>query len=332
MAYVTLLGGGSWGTALAQRLALNGHKVRLWVRNSSHAQAILESRENSKYLPGYTLSQHIYPTSSLKEAMEDIEFLIIVVPSHGFLEVLEKASPLLPFPCPILSATKGILQQGLQFTSQVLDQIFPEYEKAYLSGPNFAKEVMAQLPAATVIASTSREVAQKFQNLFHCSSFRVYTSTDVIGVLVGGAVKNVIALATGISDGMELGLNARAALITRGLAEIARLGKRLGASPLTLSGLAGMGDLVLTCTGDLSRNRQVGLRLGQGESLEEILSSMNMVAEGVKTSKALEGLRQKYDVEMPISHQVYQILYHQKSPRTALEELMSRPHKSEIIY
>ncbi len=330
---IGVIGGGSWGTALAKLLAENGHDISLWVHEPTLAETMARTRENPTYLPGFSLPPNLKPTNSMKEAVSDREMILSVPPSHVLREVLGRAVEFLPVGVPIVSATKGIENETLLLVSGIFEDVLPsKYHPflCYLSGPSFAKEVAAKKPTAVTIASYNHQLAVKMQNVFSCEFFRAYTSNDVIGVEIGGALKNVIAIASGAVSGMELGLNASAGMITRGLHEITRLAVRLGANPLTLTGMAGMGDLVLTCTGGLSRNRTVGFKLGQGMTIEEILDDMNMVAEGVKTSKSVYDLSRQMGVEMPISEQVYQVLYEQKKPEQAVIDLMARTLKPEM--
>lgn len=337
---VCVLGAGSWGTALSVLLASKGIKVNLWARREEHATQLNSTRENAKYLPGIKLSKNIACTHKLSEALSGCEVILFVVPSHGLREVTKKVSKIIengqkPLPLAIVSAVKGIEQDTLFTMIDVFQQELPAElsgKLAVLSGPSFAEEVAQKVPTAVTVASTKASVATMLQSLFATHYFRVYTSSDVVGVQLGGAIKNVMAIAVGISDGLGFGTNTRAALITRGLAELTRLAVRMGANPLTLAGLAGLGDLVLTCTGDLSRNRHVGLELGKGKKLPQILSEMNMVAEGVKTTKAVWQLAQKYEVEMPITEHVYAVLYRDLDPKDAVKHLLIRPPRPEVDF
>jgi len=327
-----VLGAGSWGTALAKLLADNGHEVRLWARRPEQAEAITSAKENEAYLPGFALPDHLTATSDLEEALADAKLVLSVVPTHGLRAVLERAAPLLPDDAPVLSCTKGIEQGTLMLVSQIFEEHLPDERHhllTYLAGPSFAREVAGRMPTAVTVAGRDDDVAHRVQHLLRNEAFRVYTTDDVLGAELGGALKNVIAIAAGISDGLGFGHNARAAIITRGLAEIARLGAELGTHPITTYGLAGMGDLVLTCTGDLSRNRKVGLALGRGQTLEEILEGMNMVAEGVRTTKSAHELAQRHDVDMPITAAVHAILYDAIDPREAVVTLMTREPRRE---
>ncbi|NDY42744.1 NAD(P)-dependent glycerol-3-phosphate dehydrogenase [Dissulfurirhabdus thermomarina] len=336
MKRVGVIGAGSWGTALALLLARKGHEVVLWARRPVHASKLDRSRENASYLPGFPLPPEMVITSDLADVAE-AELLLVVVPSHGLREVAGALAPHLSGggPKAVVSAAKGIENGTLRTMTDVLQEELPPEagaRVAVLSGPSFAREVAADLPTAVTVAAQDHRVAAWVQEVMATGSFRVYTSTDVVGVQLGGALKNVMAVAAGISDGLGFGTNTRAALVTRGLAEMARLGVRLGANPLTFAGLAGLGDLVLTCTGDLSRNRQVGLRLGRGEALQAILDDMNMVAEGVKTSRAARDLAARHGVEMPITEQVCRVLHEGFDPREAVRELMLRPPRAEAEF
>ncbi|MGC8718712.1 MAG: NAD(P)H-dependent glycerol-3-phosphate dehydrogenase [Thermodesulforhabdaceae bacterium] len=330
---IAVVGAGSWGTSIAQLLADKGHKVKLWVYEPELCEIIKNSRENTYYLPGYKLSENIEPHHDMEKVVKGRQIIVMVVPSHVYRSVALKMIPFLENDAIIVSATKGIENETLLTMEGVWKDVLPPDKKirfSCLAGPSFAKEVIRKIPTAITVASKDENVAKTVQLLFATDYFRVYTSSDVIGLELAGAIKNVIAIAAGMCDGMGFGHNTRAALITRGLAEMARLGVRLGAHPLTFSGLAGIGDLLLTCTGDLSRNRTVGYLIGQGKKLETILSEMRMVAEGVKTAKSVYFLAKKVGVEMPICEQVYAILYEGQDPREAVKILMTRALKHEL--
>ena len=330
---IGVIGAGSWGTALAKLLAENGHDILMWAHDKPLPDQINLGHENSIYLPGFILPDNLRATHDLEEAVVGKDLLLSVVPSHVLRTVLEQVAPMIEPGTPFVSATKGIENDTQMLVSDILEDVLPEHCQpylAYLSGPSFAREVAAHKPTAVTIASFNHRLAQRVQRVFSNDVFRAYTTTDVVGVEVGGAVKNVIAIAAGAIAGMELGSNSMAGMITRGLHEISRLAVTIGANPLTLSGLAGMGDLVLTCTGGLSRNRSVGVKLGQGYSIDEILSEMNMVAEGVKTARSVHDLAAKLGVEMPICHQVYRVIYEGKSAQDAVSELMTRDLKPEL--
>jgi glycerol-3-phosphate dehydrogenase (NAD(P)+) len=329
---VGVIGAGAWGTALANLLAEKGHHVDLWAFETEVCTDILAARENKVFLPGIVLSENLNPSNNLDDVAAGKDMLLLVMPSHVFRSV---ATSLVHHPDEntlIVSASKGIENQTHLTMTGILHQLLPprlHSQIAALSGPSFAKEVGKKIPTAVTVAARSSGIARAIQTAFATQYFRVYTSYDVIGVELGGAVKNVMAIAAGISDGLSLGLNTRAALITRGITEIQRLGIRLGANAKTFMGLAGIGDLVLTCTGTLSRNWNVGNKLGQGMKLHAILSETRTVAEGVKTTKSVFNLSRKLGVEMPIAEQVYHILYDDQDPKEALRTLMSRDLKQE---
>ena len=328
-----VIGGGSWGTALASLLGVNGWDVVVWSYERDVAVALGERHENPKYLPGITLPQSVRGTADLAEALAGAELVVAANPSHVTREVMMRAAPLLPRATPIVSATKGIEEGSLLTMNEVLEEVLPPELHpylAYLSGPSFAKETAKRMPTAVVVAATWERIARQVQRVFSNDFFRVYTSNDVVGVELGGSLKNVCAIAAGIADGMGFGHNTRAAIITRGLAELVRLAVKKGANPITLSGLAGMGDLVLTCTGDLSRNRTVGLGLGRGHSLPEVLAGMTQVAEGVRTARSAHELANKLQVEMPLHSAVYRVLHEGLGVRDAMSQLLSRELKSEF--
>jgi glycerol-3-phosphate dehydrogenase (NAD(P)+) len=332
MGTVTVLGGGSWGTALALQLSRVGHSVRLWGRDPAFVASLATARENETYLPGVPLPDTIQPTPSLADACAGSEMLVVVCPSKGMRPLAETLRQTVRGRPIFVSAAKGV-EQGthLTMTAILREVLGAEHASrvAVLSGPSFAREVAAGVPTAVTSASADIAVAERVQQLFNSQTFRVYSSTDVVGVEIGGAVKNVIAIAAGVSDGLGFGHNSRAALITRGLAEISRLALELGADRQTLAGLAGMGDLVLTCAGDQSRNRTVGLRLGRGESLDQIVASMKEVAEGVHNTRTVRELAQSVRVEMPITERMYELLYENKPPKQAVVELMTRSLRRE---
>ncbi len=327
------IGAGSWGTTLANLLADKGHKVDLWVREDDVYEQIKNSRINETFLPGMKLVDSLNPVKTYEEALNDKDLIMMVVPSHFYRSVLIGLKPFLKPGMKFISATKGIENNTLKVMSQVAEEVLePEYTDSFgcLAGPSFAKEVVAKQPTAVTIACRDISQAERLQNVFSTDLFRVYVSDDLIGVQLCGALKNVIAIGAGASDGLGFGLNARAALITRGLAEITRLGVVMGANPMTFAGLSGIGDLVLTCTGDLSRNRTLGLKIGKGMTLDEITKGMTMVAEGVKTSISAYELAKKMGVDMPIVDQVYETLYNGKDPLLAVKELMTRELKKEL--
>ena len=326
-----VLGGGSWGTALAGHLAAAGWPTTLWIRDPILAQDICRTRENRVYLPGIPLPDSLSVTSDLHAALETATLLVLAIPCQSCREVLSTARNHLSTPIPVIGTSKGIEQGNLSLVSEIVAESYSPSATDYaiLSGPSFAREVIKKAPTAVVAASADSVLASEVQRLFNTRWFKVYTRRDVRGIEVAGAMKNVFAIATGIADGMGLGDNARAALITRGLAEMTRLGLRMGAEPLTFSGLAGVGDLLLTAMGDKSRNRTVGLRLGQGGELRTILTELGQVAEGVTTTESSFELSIRYAVELPITRGVYRILYEKADLRETLAELMSRPLRSE---
>ncbi|MBU2521411.1 MAG: NAD(P)H-dependent glycerol-3-phosphate dehydrogenase [Proteobacteria bacterium] len=330
---IGVVGAGSWGTAIANHLGSKGFKVDLWVFEKEVKDQISNYRENKIFLPGFTLSSNIFPSNDLSSVASDKDLLIIVVPSHLMRETVSRITGLISKDTIILSASKGIENKTHLTMSGVLKEALPEISDnrlVVLSGPSFAKEVANKVPTLVTVASKNKSAAEFVQHVFSSPYFRAYTTDDLIGVELGGSVKNVIAIAAGIIDGLGFGLNTRAALITRGLTEMRRLGLKLGASTNTFSGLAGIGDLILTCTGDLSRNYTVGKKIGEGKKLNEILSEMRMVAEGVKTAKSIYNLSKKISVEMPICQETYHILYNDVSPNEAARRLMSRDLKQEM--
>jgi glycerol-3-phosphate dehydrogenase (NAD(P)+) len=327
---VAVIGGGAWGTTLADLLARKGAMVRLWVREPEVVASINETHCNDLFLPGAALAPEVRATGDVGEAVRNAEVVVSAAPSHAVKHVMTEAARSLTGRPLVVSVSKGLEPERLQLLSVVLrDIIGARASIAVLSGPSFAQEVYQQQPTAVVAASQDHDVAKRAQQAFSTNHFRVYSHTDVVGVELGGALKNVIALAAGILEGLGLGNNPRAALITRGLAEIARLGVALGADPITFAGLAGMGDLLLTATGALSRNRTLGVELGRGKSLAEAQGGRASVAEGVITAKSAVALGERHGVELPISRQVADILFHGKSPRQAVAALMERDLKAE---
>lgn len=329
---VGVIGAGSWGTTLANLLAEEIPQLELWVFEEELYRILQEKRENIYFLPGLPLSTNISFTQSIPQIFSDKDVLVCALPSHAVRTVFRKGRAFLGEKTLIVSATKGLEEDTCKTVSQIIKEEAGSAKNlriACLSGPSFAREVSRKIPTAVTAASFQAEVASQVQKLFARPYFRVYTSDDLTGVELAGAAKNVMAIAAGVSDGLGLGHSSRAALISRGLAEMIRLGLKMGAKEKTFSGLAGLGDLILTCTGDLSRNRQVGIEIGRGRSLKEILSGLKMVAEGVKTTKALRSLAQSLSIEMPITEKVYEIIYEGKNPQQAVSELMSRLPRSE---
>ncbi len=330
-AKIAVLGAGAWGTTLANLVAGKAYRVVLWGRDSDQIERMRSSGENERYLPGVPLTPGLELSSDLREAVEGAFCTISAVPCQYMRSVLERAEPFYGQAPRVVCASKGVELSSLKTMSAVVSEALATRNPLYavLSGPSFAEEVSQGHPTVVSLGCENRAVAEELQHVLSTERFRVYTNDDRMGVELGGAIKNVMALATGIADGLGFGQNARAGLITRGLAEMSRLGISMGGRADTFMGLSGIGDLVLTCTGSLSRNRQVGLRLGSGESLEAIISSMRSVAEGVKTAEALHRLGKRRGVELPITNQVNAILYEEKDPGDAVQELMTRELKAE---
>ncbi len=330
---IGVVGGGSWGTALAKLLADKGFALDFWVYEPEVKEQIETFRENRVFLPGFHLPESICPSNDMETVVKDKDLVLVVVPSHCMRTVALQMKPFIAGDAVVISASKGIENKThLTMTGifeEILDHISPK-NLAVLSGPSFAKEVAAGIPTVVAAASVDREVAQFVQSVFSCPTFRVYVNDDPVGTQIGGAVKNVLAIAAGICDGMNMGLNPRAALITRGLTEMNRLGTCLGADPLTLSGLAGVGDLLLTCTGALSRNYTVGIQIGQGKKLDDIISEMRMVAEGVKTTRSVYNLSRKLGVDLPICNEVYHVLFEDLPVSETVQRLMNRSLKHEL--
>jgi glycerol-3-phosphate dehydrogenase (NAD(P)+) len=329
----TVLGAGSWGTALGAVLAAKGSPVVLWDKDVPVLETIAKTHENARYLPGVALPPSLGATPDIARALEGAELVVLAVPSHAMRAVAIEAKRHLHAGVPLCSVAKGIEVDTLMTMCEVLEDVLPVQMHPYLtflSGPSFAKEVAKGLPTAVTIAGRWERISKIVADAFHGKSFRPYTSIDVTGVEIGGCVKNVVAIAAGFADGMGFGANARAALITRGLAEISRLAVRKGANPMTLSGLSGLGDLVLTCSSEQSRNHTVGFGLGQGKKLEDIQKEIGQVAEGVLNAKSVHALSRKLGVEMPISEMVYRVLYEGQAPRAAVVELMTREIKPEM--
>ena len=330
---LAVVGAGSWGTAIADLLACKGYLVSLWAFEREVKDHIQKFRENKIFLPNHKLSANISASNDLAEVVSEKNLVVVVVPSHVVRNVTKKMAGHLCADIILISASKGIEQKTHLTMSGVIKENLPDVQEgrlAVISGPSFAKEVAQKIPTSVTVACKNPQVAALVQHLFATPYFRVYSNDDIIGVELGGSVKNVIAIAAGILDGLGLGLNTRAALITRGMTEIRRLGLNLGANPRTFTGLAGFGDLVLTCTGNLSRNYTVGIKLGRGKKLPEILAEMHMVAEGVKTAKSVYNYSRKLGVEMPICHEVYRILYEDLAPKEAVHRLMTRSLKQEL--
>ena len=331
MSRMAVLGAGSWGTALSIHLARAGRPVSLWARDAALVDEMIATSVNLRYLADVPLPRRVVPTSSLEAALDDAQFVIVAVPSHGLRAVVRAAAPLIPPQAVVVSATKGLETDSLRRMSQVIEEeTAGRLPVVVLSGPSFAAEVARGLPAAVLAASTDDRTAARVQEEFRGSGLRLYGNDDVAGVEIGGALKNVIAIAAGVVEGLGLGQNAMAALITRGLAEITRLACAEGARRDTLAGLSGLGDLVVTCTGDLSRNRHVGLELGRGRRLADILAGMHMVAEGVRTTGAALALGARHGLELPIAAQMAAVLDGHTSPLEAVETLMGRRQRAEV--
>lgn len=333
MKKVAVLGAGSWGTALAMVLADNNHEVRLWGHKQTQIDEINQSHTNEKYLKNIKLSEKIVGFTSMEEAVDSVEAIVLAVPTKAMREVCQQLKGYLKAPALFVHVSKGIEPDTHLRVSEVIEDELPESIReavVVLSGPSHAEEVSMRQPTTVTAASLDAAAAEKVQDLFINQHFRVYTNTDVVGVEIGGSLKNIIALAAGITDGLGYGDNAKAALITRGLAEIARLGSCLGANPLTFLGLTGMGDLIVTCTSVHSRNWRAGNMLGKGMKLEEVLDSMGMVVEGVRTTKAAYQLSQKLQVKMPLTSALYHVLFDGVDPKDAVDELMSRSKTTEL--
>ena len=329
---IAVIGAGSYGTCLAKHLGDQDYDVTLWCRSEERAAEIEKSRENTTYLPGFILPDCIKVTSDMQTAVEGRDMVIGVTPSQSARDVFTRAAPFLKSDVLVVNASKGLEEDSFDRIDQVYADVLPADiadRAAFLSGPTFAKEVAAGMPSAMVVASKHPESTAAVQEVFHNPLFRVYSSDDVIGVQVGGALKNIIAICAGLSDGLGFGQNARAALITRGMAEISRMGVAMGADPLTFLGLSGMGDLVLTCAGDLSRNRRVGLALAEGKSLDTIVSEMQMIAEGVKTTRVAYEWSKKNGVDAPLTSFMYRVLYQGLDPRQGIADIMGRDQRPE---
>lgn len=330
---VTILGAGSWGTALGIVLADNGHEVRLWSYNEDQVNEINTYRTNEKYLPGIQLEGKIHAYTEMSSALHDVKTIVIAVPTKAVREVVRKIARIIKNPVIVVHVCKGIEPDTLKRVSEMITEEMPDHlmeDLVVLSGPSHAEEVSRRQPTTVAVSSKNIRAAEYIQDLFMNANFRVYTNEDIVGVEIGGALKNIIALAAGISDGLGYGDNAKAALITRGLAEISRLGTKMGANPLTFLGLTGIGDLIVTCTSVHSRNWRTGNALGKGKSLNQILEEMGQVVEGVRTTKAAVQLAEKYNVTMPISSVLYKVLFENLKPKEAVDELMSRKKTHEM--
>lgn len=330
---IAVIGAGSWGTALAMVLADNGHEIRLWSHNPGQVEEINQFHTNKKYLPDIVLPESITAYATLEDVLEGVETIVLAVPTKAIREVLGKIRAVQSAPLTIVHVSKGIEPDTLLRISEVIKQEMPANllkDIVVLSGPSHAEEVSLRHPTTVTVSSENMAAAEKIQDLFINQFFRVYTNPDLVGVEIGGALKNIIALAAGIGDGLGYGDNAKAALITRGLAEIARLGTKMGANPLTFSGLTGIGDLIVTCTSVHSRNWRAGNMLGKGQKLEEVLTNMGMVVEGVRTTKAAYQLAEKFQVSMPITKALYNVLFNGVDAKDAVDSLMARGKTNEM--
>lgn len=333
MAKIAVIGAGSWGSALSIVLSDNNHEVRLWGRDKSQMKEINEKHTNEKYLPNVLIPKNVTGYTSLEDAVKEVEAIVLVVPTKAIREVLKDLRQCLKEKVTFIHASKGIEPDSLKRISEMIEEEMPEFLRksvVVLSGPSHAEEVSLRQPTTVTSSSLQLDEAEYVQDLFMNMHFRVYTNADLIGVELGGALKNIIALGAGLTNGLGFGDNAKAALMTRGLAEIARLGIKLGANPLTFAGLSGLGDLIVTCTSVHSRNWRAGNLLGQGKSLEEVLSSMGMAVEGVRTTKAAYQLALREGVEMPITTVLYDVLFNEKQPQIAVDELMGRVKTHEV--
>lgn len=327
---IGILGGGSWGTALAILLAKKGNNVNLWLRNKKQLDSIKETRENKKYLPEIKLPDNIFLTSDIEEAIYNKDLILISVPTQEVREVLNLSRSYVKENQVILNVSKGIENKSLLRISQIVEEFLPNNKYAVLSGPSHAEEVARGMATTVVSASKYKDVAEYIQDLFITSSFRVYTNPDITGVELGGALKNIIALGAGVSDGLKSGDNAKAALITRGIFEMSKLGIEMGAKSETFSGLSGIGDLIVTCTSMHSRNRRAGILIGEGIRVEDAIKKIGMAVEGIKTTKSAFDLSEKYDVEMPITKELYDVLYNKKDVSNSVSNLMLRDKKREM--
>ncbi|HZK33240.1 MAG TPA: NAD(P)H-dependent glycerol-3-phosphate dehydrogenase [Tissierellaceae bacterium] len=327
---IGVLGGGSWGTALAILLAKKGNDVTIWLRDKRQADSIKQTMENKKYLPNIKLPDNISLSIDLEEVNYNKDLILLSVPTHGIREVLNSCKNIIKKEQIIVNVSKGIENQSLLRISEIVEEFLPNNKYAVLSGPSHAEEVARNMATAVVSASKYKNVAEYIQDLFIAPNFRVYTNPDVIGVELGGALKNIIALGAGISDGLKYGDNTKAALMTRGITEISRLGVEVGAKPETFFGLSGIGDLIVTCTSMHSRNRRAGILIGEGIKSEEVIKKIGMVVEGIKTTKSAFYLAQEYDVDMPITNELYDVLYEEKNVRNSVANLMLRDKKHEM--
>jgi len=333
---IAVIGAGSWGTALAILLAGKNYDVALWGHRQDHIDKLIGDGENKKHLPGIRFPEKLQPVIQLEQAVAGSSLVVMAVPSHSYRQTFNLMIPFIADGCRIISAVKGIENETLKTMTQIMAELlaknkldYKNIELGVISGPSFAKEVAKKVPTAVTIGFANLLTAKEVQKIFVSDFFRVYASQDIIGLEISASLKNIIAIAAGVCDGLGYGQNTRAALITRGLAEMQRLGKALDADPSTFAGLSGLGDLLLTCTGDLSRNRMVGLKLGEGKTLAQVKSEMSMVAEGIKTTKSVYDLARKINIEMPFLEQVYNIIYNEKNCSDAVRDLLQRELKVE---
>ncbi|MBV1904786.1 MAG: NAD(P)H-dependent glycerol-3-phosphate dehydrogenase [Pseudomonadales bacterium] len=325
---VAVLGGGSWGCTVASLISSHSHAT-LWARKSSTVDEINTSHTNEKYLPGGQLRKKLIASSQLNEIVGESDLVVVGIPSHGFRQIIEQIKGDIRPWVPVVSLTKGLEPKTNFRMSQIIEEILPNHPVGVLSGPNLAREIIAGQAAATVLAMSQESALPQLQNVFQSAMFRVYTSTDVVGCELGGALKNVVAIAAGMGDGMSAGDNTKAGVITRGLAELTRLGVVMGGRPETFAGLAGMGDLIATCSSALSRNHAVGVELGKGRAIENIIDEMNMVAEGVKSCRVVVDLAEQYEIDMPIARAVYGVLHEGKTAKQALRTILRTDSGSE---
>lgn len=332
MKNIAVLGAGSWGTALSITLAKKGYNVKLWARRPELAKELNSIKENLKYLPGVVIPYNVVCSSDIDKVIHNSKYVVLSVPTHGLRDLAAKIKNLITDDTVLINTAKGIEPDTLMLQHEIIEEVIPEatFRLAVLSGPSHAEEVGREQPTTVVVASKNGEIAKEVQDLFITPKFRVYTNSDVIGVEIGGALKNVIALATGISDGLGFGDNTKAAIITRGLSEIARIGKKMGANLHTFSGLTGIGDLVVTCDSMHSRNRRAGIAIGKGKKLETVLEEMGMVVEGVRTTKAAIQLCEKFNVDLPIAQEVNNVLFEGVKPEEAVVNLMTRMKTHEV--
>lgn len=332
MTKIGVIGGGSWGTALAVLLANKNHEVHMWIRNQEQLEEIVDLNENRKYLPGIIIPKNLQVTKDITKAIYNKDLLVLSIPSHGIRETLNSCKKYIKKDQIIVNVAKGIENNTLLRVSEIVGEILPDNPFAVLSGPSHAEEVGKDMPTTVVSASVDKDVAKYVQDVFMSPYFRVYTNPDVVGVELGGSLKNVIALGAGISDGLGYGDNTKAALMTRGIIEMSRLGEKMGANSETFAGLAGIGDLIVTCTSVHSRNRKAGILIGEGQSMKEAIESVGMVVEGIRTTKSTYELAKNHNIVMPITNEIYEVLYKDKEVENSVVNLMLRDKKHEMEY